>query len=146
MLKKTITYEDYEGVVRTEDHYFNLTEAELTMIEMSESGGYQKKLEEIIQMRNAPAYIDILRNLVKASYGKKSPDGRRFMKSEEIYQEFSETEAYSQFFMDLCTSDDAGMAFILGILPKTLSTQVEKKMKEDYPEMIESANASSEAN
>lgn len=141
MLKRTITYEDYEGVVRTEDHYFNLTEAELTMLEMSESGGYQKKLEEIVQMKNAPAYIEILRNLVKASYGRKSPDGRRFMKSEEIYREFSETEAYSQFFMELCTDDDAGMSFILGILPKNLSSAVSEKMKEDFPTLTETTTS-----
>lgn len=128
MLKRTITYEDYDGNIRTEDHLFHLTEAELTMLEMSEKGGYQKKLEGIIQERDSAAYISFLKELIEKSYGKKSPDGKRFIKSREIFEEFSQTEAYSQLFMDLCTDDDIGMAFVLGILPKSLSEKVKEEM------------------
>lgn len=130
MLKRTITYVDYDGVVRTEDHYFNLTEAELTLMEMSETGGYQKRLEKIVQARDVPSLIKVVKDLVDLSYGEKSPDGRRFIKNKELLEEFSQTEAYSQLFMELCTDDEKALKFIIDILPSNISEAVKKKMAE----------------
>lgn len=130
MLKKTITYEDYEGITRTEDHYFNLTEAELTMMEASELGGYRKKLENIAQALDGRAVIDVVKDIIERSYGKKSPDGKRFIKSKEIYEEFAQTEAYSQLFMELVTDDNAAGAFVVGVLPKSLSEKVKGVLDE----------------
>lgn len=130
MLKKTITYEDYDGEIRTEDHYFNLTEAELTLMEFSENGGFQKKLEQMMQAKDTASLIGVIRDFVKASYGKKSLDGKRFIKNDEIYEEFSQTEAYSKFFMELCTDDKLALEFIVGILPKNLGEAVKNKMNE----------------
>lgn len=130
MLKKTITYEDYDGEIRTEDHYFNLTEAELTLMEFSENGGFQKKLEQMVQAKDTTSLIGVIRDFVKASYGKKSLDGKRFIKNDEIYEEFSQTEAYSKFFMELCTDDELALEFIVGVLPKNLGEAVKNKMNE----------------
>lgn len=126
MLKKTIKFEDYDGNEREEDFFFNLTQAELTTMQMSEVGGLEKKLENIIKAQDAPRIMEMFRDIIRRSYGVKSPDGRRFMKSAELSDEFEQTEAYSILFMELCTDAEAASAFVQGILPKNLADEVKK--------------------
>lgn len=118
MLKKTITYTDYNDVERTEDFYFNLTKAEIMEMEMSTSGGLGEMINKIVAAQDAPSIIKIFKDLVLKAYGQKSPDGRRFIKSEELRREFEQTEAYSQLFMELATNADEASAFVNGIIPK----------------------------
>ena len=119
MLKKTVTYTDYNGSERTEDFYFNLTKAEIMEMELSTSGGLAEMIQRIVKAQDAPAIIKIFKELVLKAYGEKSPDGKRFIKSEEISTAFSQTEAYSQIFMELATDADAAAAFVNGIIPNT---------------------------
>lgn len=118
MLKRTITYTDYNDVEREEDFYFNLTQAEITRMEMEKLGGLERHLQTIIRAKDAPAIMESFRYILRKAYGKKTPDGRRFMKSEEISDEFEQTEAYSILFMELCTDPDKASAFVEGIMPK----------------------------
>lgn len=129
MLKKTITYTDFDGNERTEDFYFNLTKAELTMLTLSHAGGLEKHLDKIIKAKDQPSIMKNFREIIKLSYGEKSDDGRRFVKSEEIYQNFEQTEAYSILFMELCTDSKAAGEFVNAILPKDLVDEVEKNKK-----------------
>ena len=117
MLKKTIKYVDYNGTERTEDFYFNLSKAEVMEMEMSTSGGMAEMIQRIVAAQDAPAIIKIFKDLVLKAYGQKSPDGKRFIKSEELSIEFSQTEAYSQLFMELATDAEAAAAFVNGIVP-----------------------------
>lgn len=117
MLKKTFTYTDYNGVERTEDHYFNLSKAELMEMELSTNGGMAEMIDKIVKAQDAPAIVKIFKELVLKAYGKKSDDGRRFIKSEELSNEFAQTEAYSQLFMELATDADAASKFVNGIVP-----------------------------
>ena len=117
MLKKTITYNDYNGVERTEDFYFNLTKAELMEMEIGTTGGMADMIKRIVDAKDAPAIIKIFKELVLKAYGEKSADGKRFVKSEEISNGFAQTEAYSQLFMELATDADAAAAFVNGIIP-----------------------------
>lgn len=136
MLKRTISYEDYDGVVRQEDFYFNLTEAELTLMEMSEAGGYQKRLERMVQAKDTPSLIRLVKGILDASYGQKSPDGKRFIKSKEMLEEFTQTDAYSKLFMELCTDDQKAFEFVVGILPKSLGEAVKNKIAENKQEEL----------
>lgn len=124
MLKKTITYEDYNGEERTEDFYFNLNQAELTEMELSISGGLSEMIKKITQAKDTPAIIKIFKELILKSYGEKSPDGKRFIKSEALSQEFSQTEAYPKLFMELATDEHAAADFVNGIIPKNLASQI----------------------
>lgn len=121
MLKKTVTYVDFNENERTEDHYFNLTEAELTEMELSLNGGLSQLLEKILQENDHKQIIEYFKKIVLMSYGKKSLDGRQFVKSDEIRQEFASTAAYSEIFMELATDADAASAFVNGIMPRKLS-------------------------
>ena len=117
MLKKTITYTDYNGTERTEDFYFNLSKAEIMEMELSTEGGLSEMIQKIIAAQDAPAIIKIFKELILKAYGEKSPDGKRFIKSDEISTAFSQTEAYSKLFMELATDADAAAKFVNGIIP-----------------------------
>jgi hypothetical protein len=117
MLKKTITYIDYNGVERTEDFFFNLTKAELIEIEMGTTGGLVEMVNRIVAAQDAPAIIKVFKDLVLKAYGQKSPDGRAFIKTDELRKEFESTEAYSELFVELSTNAEAAADFVNGIMP-----------------------------
>ena len=131
MIKKTIAYVDYDGNNREEDFYFNLSKAELTELQLSTSGGLQKMIENIIKTKDIPRIIEIFKKIIIASYGIKSPDGRRFIKSKEITDEFTQTEAYSILFMELSTDAEAAANFISGVIPADLKKEFEEAQKTD---------------
>lgn len=132
MLKKTIKYEDYEGIIREEDFYFNLSKAEVIRW-LTTSGDYtlDKVLEKLSKERNGKEIMKIFEDLIHLSYGKKSIDGRRFEKTEDIWKEFYETEAYSELFMELVTDAKKASDFVNKIIPKTFSDEINKIMKEN---------------
>lgn len=118
MIKKTVSYVDYNGNERKEDFYFNLTEAEVTEMELSTKGGLASTLEKIVSEKDQGKIVEIFKDLVLRSYGEKSPDGKLFVKTKEVRENFSFTEAYSKIFMELATNSEAAAAFINGVLPQ----------------------------
>ena len=126
MIKKTVTYKDYNQVERTEDFYFNLSKAEVMEMEMSTSGGLAEMITRIVAAQDQPAIIKIFKDLILKAYGEKSPDGKRFIKSDELSTAFSQTEAYSQLFMELATDAEAASAFVNGIVPADMAKQAAK--------------------
>lgn len=124
MLKKTITYIDYNGVERTEDFYFNLSKAEVLELEMGTTGGLTEMINKIVAAQDTPTLIKIFKDLVLRAYGEKSPDGKRFIKSDEIRDAFSQTEAYSNLFMELATDAEAASKFFNEIIPDNVDKPV----------------------
>lgn len=132
MLKKSITYTDYNGIERTEDFYFNLTKAELMEMEMGTTGGFAEMVQRIVAAKDAPAIIKIFKEMILKAYGQKSPDGRRFIKNEEIREEFSQTEAFSILYMELATDDKAAAKFVNGVMPGELVQEAQKQGTADF--------------
>lgn len=128
MLKKTITYTDYNGLKRTEDHYFNLNKAEIMKMQVTTSGGLAEMLQRIVAAQDYPAIYKTFEDIVDLAYGVKSADGKRFMKEDEnghaCYKEFKQTEAYSQLIMELATNADAAKDFVNGIVPADMNKQI----------------------
>ena len=118
MLEKTITYTDYNGTEKTEDFYFNLSKAEILEMELSTEGGLQQMIEKIISAQDLPALSKYFKQIILMSYGEKSPDGKRFIKNDQLREEFSQTEAFSQLYVDLATDDQVAADFINGIIPQ----------------------------
>lgn len=141
MYTKTIKFIDFDGNEREETHLFNLTKAELTKMNLGVEGGLKDRLEYMMERQDAPTIMKTFENLIRASYGVKSPDGRRFMKSDEIFKDFEESGAYDEFYMNLCTDDEAGLAFINGILPADIRAEMDKIRKEKEAEEAEGAPA-----
>lgn len=124
MIKKTIAYTDYNGVERKEDFYFNLTKAEIMEMEMSTKGGLAEMIQRIVAAQDQPAIIKIFKDLITKAYGVKSPDGKRFIKNDEVLDDFIQTEAFSQLFMELATNADEAAAFVNGIVPADMAKQI----------------------
>lgn len=118
MLKKTITFTDFNGTERTEDFYFNLTKAEITEMELSTNGGLDQYIQGIVAAQDSAQIIALFKELICKSYGQKSLDGRKFVKTPEILQDFISTEAFSELYMELATNTEAATAFVNGITPK----------------------------
>lgn len=121
MIKKTITYTDYNGVERTEDFYFNLSNAEIMEMELTTTGGMVEMIRKIVYAQDGPALVKIFKDIILKAYGEKSPDGKRFLKEDEngrpLSSKFAQTEAYSQLFMELATDADSAAKFVNGIVP-----------------------------
>ena len=122
MLKKTITYTDYNGTERTEDFYFNLTKAEILDMEMSEAGGLTAKLNRIIESKDNRELMKHFKYIIHRAYGEKSDHGRRFVKSDEISTGFEQTEAYDELFMELFSDATKAAEFVNGIIPQGIQT------------------------
>lgn len=134
MLKKSITYTDYNGTERTETFYFNISKAELMEMELGTTGGYAEMLQRIVETQDAPSLIKIFKDLIFKAYGVKSSDGKRFIKSKELSEEFAQTEAYTVLFMELATNAEAGSEFVNGILPQDLVAQAANDKLKLVPE------------
>lgn len=124
MLKKTIEYTDYNGTKRVEDFYFNLSKAEITEMELGVTGGLAESIEKIIKAQDVPSIVKTFKELILKAYGEKSADGKRFIKNEELSTAFSQTEAYSNLFMELSTNADAAAEFIKGLIPQEYASQI----------------------
>lgn len=117
MLKKKINYTDYNGTERSEDYYFNLTKAEL--LYMSTIGDFADNMQRVMDNPNDTASIvKVIRQLILSSYGKKTEDGKRFLKTDEIREEFDQSEAYSELFMELTTNSDKAVEFMNAVIPE----------------------------
>jgi hypothetical protein len=126
MLKKTITYTNFNDEEVTEDHFFHLSKAELVELEMSHQDGLSEALQRIIAAEDGKAIIAEFKKIILGAYGKKSPDGKRFIKNQELRDEFESSEAYSTLFMELVTETDKAIEFINGIVPQGLAEDAAK--------------------
>lgn len=127
MYAKKITYHDFDGNEFTETFYFNLTKAEIVEMQLSTTGGFAEKIQRIIDAQEIPEIIKTFKELIKASYGQKSPDGKHFIKVKDghkLADDFEQTDAYSELFMELATNADAATNFINGIVPAGLDSVV----------------------
>lgn len=118
MIKWPITYTDYNGEEHTEDFYFNLNKAEVMEMNLEHNGTYRQYLERIVDQRDGAKMAEIFRNIILKSYGEKTADGKRFIKSKELSEAFQQTEAYSELYMQLLTDEKAAPKFIEGVMPK----------------------------
>lgn len=134
MLKKTMTYTNYNGEQITEDFYFNLSKAEILEMEMTTEGGMAEYIKGVVNAKNVTEIIKIFKELILRAYGKKSPDGRRFIKTPELREEFAQTEAYSNLFMMLATDAEEAANFVNKVTPADVNVDVEAAMKAVAPD------------
>ena len=129
MYAKTIKYVDYNGNTREETFYFNLTKAEIIDLEWRTPGGLENYFKRIMETLDGQKLADTFKMLIQKSYGVKDPEGRRFIKNEEVLKNFTETEAYSELYILLATDSDAAAEFVNGIFPKDI-VEAARKQKE----------------
>lgn len=128
MIKKTITYTDFDDVERTEDFYFNLTKSELMELDLMASGGMARMINNIIAAQDTKRIVEIFKDIILKSYGEKSLDGKHFIKVRDghrLADDFAQTGAYDALFMELATNDKAATEFINGVIPKSLANELQ---------------------
>jgi hypothetical protein len=131
VLKKTITYEDFNGETVSEDFFFHLSKAELIELEMSHEGGLSASLQRIVDAKDGKGIIEEFKNIILSAYGKRSEDGKRFVKNQLLREEFESTEAYSALFVELVTDTDAAVEFINGVVPANMIEEAAKLASTD---------------
>lgn len=129
MRKETITYTDYNNVTRTEDFFFNLNEAELTALQYGVDGGMKEMLERIVKSNDNKQIMACFHDLIAKSYGEKSPDGRRFIKSAELSEAFMQTEAYNELMLRFMTDANYSAEFINDVLADVTKRTEERNAK-----------------
>lgn len=127
MYKKKITYTDYNGQERTEDFYFNLSRSELIMLESTTPGGYAAMLQRIIDSKDQRQLMNEFTNLIKMSYGVKSDDGKHFIKNDEVVNEFLNSAAFDQMFLEFFTEENAASDFANGVLPSSMNNDIDRQ-------------------
>lgn len=139
MLKKTIKYTDFNGSAREEDFFFNLSKAEIMDMEMGAVGGLAEMIATLVKSQNMPEIIKIFREIIIKSAGEKSADGKRFIKTDasgrSIGLNFSETEAFTELYMELIGDSKKAADFVNAIIPADLEVD-EAKQKEVMKELF----------
>lgn len=139
MLKKTVTYEDFNGNSRTEELRFNLTQTELVELAMELPDGVSDAVgddpskvdqetaaRKLMETLGGKGVFEFIKKLLLKSYGVMSADGRRFDKSEELTKEFSQTLAFDTIMMDLMSDDIAAAEFVNGVIPSKVADKIGK--------------------
>lgn len=128
MISKKVTFKDFLGNTRTEEHFFNFTQAELLEMQNSQNGGFDAMIRRLIQAQDQPGIMAAVKDVIRKSYGRISLDGRKFEKSEEIWKDFEQTEAYSQIFMELYTDHEKASEFVNGLIPEGLPKPTKEEL------------------
>jgi hypothetical protein len=116
MLKKTIKYTNFLGNEVEDTLFFNLSQDELMEMELSKEGGLSSTIQRIVDTQDTPKIIAMFKDILLKSYGEVSEDGKRFIKNDQLREEFQQSKAYSELFMELATDADAATKFIEGVI------------------------------
>lgn len=131
MIKKTVKYEDFNGVERSEDLYFNLTKTELHNMNFRHYGSYADQLQGIVDSKDIRMVTELFNEIITKAYGVKSEDGRNFRKSQQLVDDFVSSAAYDALMTELLNDESAAAALFIGALPKDLQAEVQKEMAKE---------------
>lgn len=127
MFSITKTYTDYNEVEKTETFWFNLNKAELMQLALGPKGGLEGVIEEITRTTDTGRVLDLIKEILLMSYGRKTPDGR-FAKTDDdghkYALEFEQTAAFDEIYVDLFNDVDSLIAFVNGVVPAKLRDDV----------------------
>lgn len=126
MLKKTISYEDYNGEKREETFFFSLNRAELLRMNMSKRGGMERYLKNLVEENDPEKLTKMFEEIILMSYGVKSEDGSRFVKSPEVVEAFRNSAAYAELFYELATDTAKFADFVAGVVPADMAEEMKK--------------------
>lgn len=137
MLKKTINYTDFNDVNQSEDLYFNLTKTELTEMQIDSNGTLSDSIQAIVESKDGKAILNEFKRIIRSAYGVKSEDGKRFIKSEQLSDEFLQTAAYDVLFLELVTDADAAVTFLKGLVPADLAANMAASVEAAEKQRVE---------
>ena len=160
MYKQTLTYEDFNGDTVTESHHFNLSKREIKDLFIETPNFVDDFLSafdtkpvidkktnkpvidpetgevvvELVDRREAAKAIDYI---VDLSYGVKTEDGKRFIKSKELLDTFKTTGFYDELMIQLIIDQELATNFFNGIFPKEIQEKAKTLTKEEIDKVLE---------
>ena len=127
MFSRTFEYKGYDGNMHKDTYWFNLDEAELTKMELSRVGGIRGFMTRLMKENRPAEIVDMFEKIILGSVGERTADGRRFVKNQEIIDDFRFTPAYSQLFMELVSSSEKLSEFFRGCIPEEVAAKITEK-------------------
>lgn len=118
MLKKDITFTNFDGEEKTMSYLFHLSKVELVRLEMEYDNGLEQEINDMVEKKDGRKILHFFERIIGMAYGEKSEDGNSFLKTDEITQSFMMSAAYEQLFEELVGDPEAAAAFVNGIVPK----------------------------
>ena len=115
MIKQTVTYTDYDGEKVTEHLWFNLNKAELMELDKKYGGKLSNYLRRWSEKDDRTKLGVFFKDFILRSYGVKSEDGKRFVKSEEAARDFYQSIAFDTLFDIVLGDADKAKAFVDGV-------------------------------
>jgi len=146
MIKHMLEFVDIDGERQTRTVMFNLTrfelDAEIELEVLQER--FQKFQDEVIgDDPNAPVremtgpekreMLSMIKQIVRHSYGRK--DGKRFIKSQEVWDEFEQTGAFSAYMYWLFEDPSRANSFMAGIWPQGVDRPNDPDNPQPSPEL-----------
>lgn len=137
MFQKAITYEDYNGVKKTKNFYFNLTRSEIAKMHLMTEGGLDQMIKKMIESGSNKEIFTYFENFVLSCYGEKSADGEEFIKNDEIREKFRNHPAYDVMFMEFIEGGDKAMSdFINAVVPRDMQDAMKKSDPEALNKLV----------
>ena len=144
MVKKTITFTNFEGEETTKDFYFNLSKMEFRVLDRKIPGGLENMINEIRTEKDSDRLVDLLDLLILESYGEKGEDGR-FVKEDSrgrrLSSYFKVSEAWDVLFMNLIHNENELNEFLTGIVPKDVGAKAQEYIEKEKAGLTEAASA-----
>jgi hypothetical protein len=139
MIKKEVTFENLEGEKVTRAFWFNLNKAELAKMQVKHLN-FQSYIQAAIDSDNMERVIAVFDELLAMSYGVRDEDGITFRKSEDLWDAFKNSDAYSELFIDLLGNPHKAGAFFAGLVPREFQEGVTEAMKKSAAQVVDVAN------
>lgn len=137
MFERKFKFEGFDGKMYEDTWEFYLSKADLLEIQLGTFVGLDALMKRLIETKNGKEIMAIVKEIILKAVGHTSPDGRKFLRNDELREEFQQTDAYSQLFSELVTDPEKVLDFIFGAVPK----EIGEKMREEREKELASANA-----
>lgn len=142
MLSRTFRFKGYDGKEHEETWWFNLSEDELYRMELTNLGGMNGMMNRLMRQEKPKEIVDMFEEIILGSVGERSLDGRKFMKKKksptdpwgEVAEDFRETPAYSQLFIELVSDGEKLADFLKGVIPEEVAEKLAKAEAEKAAE------------
>jgi hypothetical protein len=139
MLKRDITYTTFDGEEITEEFHFHISKIEILELETRFEGGLQAMLRRVMTTKDTKMILEEFKRIILLSVGRKSTDGRRFLKTDEIREEFEQSPAFEVLFMDFLEKENYAADFLIGVLPADVAKAAENAPQKLAPPKLQPA-------
>ena len=118
MIEKTIKFKDLEGNEVTKTFHFHMSIDDALELEFWKKGGLKDYVDKAVQDEDNRAIYRLFKNMIQKSYGVKHEDGIQFVKSKKLTRTFIQSDAFSEFIIELVSDPKKAIEFFNALVPK----------------------------